>query len=259
MAGKLTTILYAIVGIPLLGLFLSKLGNSEANLVRYVYAKLCCGCWEYKGHSKLKGANFKKGNESLSSDGFGSKKSSVASYKSGIKRNQENEIPLTESNSNTSDMKSTGYENGDKPMDYSRIRVPISLTLFILTTYVMLGGVLFMLIEGDYIFGCMLLTLNKTIGSFCLFSLSIHNELISKNYFENVINYSHLITKKCLNKFKLNLLNFYVFFGFYISFIQFIQSNLVNPALLLSENFLFRQNFRTPELFIIVKLRNKYT
>ena len=39
-------------------------------------------------------------------------------------------------------------ESIDDSIDYSVVRVPISLTLFILTTYIMLGGFLFMIIEG---------------------------------------------------------------------------------------------------------------
>ncbi len=49
--------------------------------------------------------------------------------------------------------------------------------------------------------------------------LLITMNLTTKKYFEKVINYSHLLTKKCLNKFKffqinikLNLLNFYLSF-----------------------------------------------
>ncbi len=33
-------------------------------------------------------------------------------------------------------------------IDYSKVRVPVSLTIFILTSYVMAGGVLFKIVEG---------------------------------------------------------------------------------------------------------------
>lgn len=45
-------------------------------------------------------------------------------------------------------------ETSSDSIDYSKVRVPISLTLFILTTYIMLGGFLFMIIEGEHYFIC---------------------------------------------------------------------------------------------------------
>lgn len=65
-----------------------------------------------------------------------------------------------ETNSNTDQNQADDNENEviyiDQAINYSLIRVPISLTLFILTTYVMLGGVLFMVIEGNNFDLCLL-------------------------------------------------------------------------------------------------------
>lgn len=66
----------------------------------------------------------------------------------------------TDNNSSTDQNLADDDENQviyiDQPINYSLIRVPISLTLFILTTYVMLGGALFMAIEGSDCNVCLL-------------------------------------------------------------------------------------------------------
>ena len=52
----------------------------------------------------------------------------------------------------------------ENSLNLSNIRVPISLTLFILTTYILFGGALFMTIEGnlfDIIYGNIILCISK--------------------------------------------------------------------------------------------------
>ncbi len=46
-AGKITTIFYALVGIPMMLLCMANIGSSMANLFRFVYAKICCGYCNY--------------------------------------------------------------------------------------------------------------------------------------------------------------------------------------------------------------------
>ncbi|GIY90752.1 potassium channel subfamily K member 18 [Caerostris extrusa] len=51
-AGKVVTILYAIVGIPLLLLCLSNIGDAMAHSFKFIYWKVCCYCCPSPQHSQ---------------------------------------------------------------------------------------------------------------------------------------------------------------------------------------------------------------
>ncbi len=40
--GKIVTILYSLIGIPLTLIFLANIGDLMANVFRYLYSRLCC-------------------------------------------------------------------------------------------------------------------------------------------------------------------------------------------------------------------------
>jgi hypothetical protein len=58
-AGKIATIFYAIIGIPMMLLCLANIGTSMANFFRFLYAKVCCGYCNYvkRKNIRLKAAS----------------------------------------------------------------------------------------------------------------------------------------------------------------------------------------------------------
>lgn len=52
--GKIATIFYALIGIPMMLLCLANIGSSMANLFRFLYSKVCCGYCNYVRRRNIK-------------------------------------------------------------------------------------------------------------------------------------------------------------------------------------------------------------
>lgn len=53
-AGKIVTIFYALIGIPMILLCLANIGSSMATFFRFMYAKVCCGYCNYVKRRNLR-------------------------------------------------------------------------------------------------------------------------------------------------------------------------------------------------------------
>jgi hypothetical protein len=204
-AGKIATIFYAIVGVPMMLLCLANIGTSMANLFRFLYAKVCCGYCNYvkRRHIRMKAATLTSAAAShanaisyaaltstnlivnpsmqtiieqqkagMMGDSLGEKEALDASHLTNIiPANKLNPIPLNSKESelalklNPSESNKlvasagmaktpTGNEadlielfDESNSVDYRKITVPISITLFILSSYILLGGILFKTLE----------------------------------------------------------------------------------------------------------------
>lgn len=101
--GRLFTILYNVIGIPLLLVFLANIGDFLANSFKYIYSRLCCRWCRWRRRLSEKKKNQTVEKRSLWKD-------------------------------------DVGYESY---MPTERVDVPIVINLCVITVYLMLGGALF--------------------------------------------------------------------------------------------------------------------
>ena len=128
-AGRIVTILCALIGIPLTLLTVSNLGSIMATTLRFIYKSVCCGicCYCHRKPDRKALYNADSGypgaNKGLSTDLTGSsqKKSSVM---------------VTWQHGHL-----TGAENKNS------VSVPITLSVLLIAGYVIFGAVLFLLWE----------------------------------------------------------------------------------------------------------------
>jgi hypothetical protein len=185
--GKITTIFYSLIGIPMMLLCLANIGSSMANLFRFIYSKICCGYCNYvkRRNLRLKAAtltgvvgaaghgnaisyaaitttNFVFNNANQSEQFSSKQPSDITDF------NNENQVNsemnnLFDNNSNM-DKKSNGAGKLNKSPtpapelleifdennsdDYQKITIPISATLFVFSSYILFGGLLFKALEG---------------------------------------------------------------------------------------------------------------
>jgi hypothetical protein len=194
------TIVYAIIGVPMMLLCLANIGTSMANLFRFLYARVCCGYCNYvkKRHIRMKAAtlttaaashanaisyaalattnliinnaqnvmstidtaNLVSNNESAERMSLSKEESAAGTMPIDpataiiINENKKAKIPdlkydslkLAKSAQNENELMELFEETNS--IDYKKITVPISLTLFVLSSYILLGGILFKTIEG---------------------------------------------------------------------------------------------------------------
>lgn len=153
--GKIVTIFYAIFGIPMMLLCLANIGSSMANLFRFIYARVCCGYCNYVRRRNIR----MKAAATLSSAAAAGQANAAAAaaalslaaltsnnlitHASGDDKFSENE-KLRKSADATELIDLIDETN---VVDYKKITVPISITLSVLSSYVLLGGIFFKTLE----------------------------------------------------------------------------------------------------------------
>jgi hypothetical protein len=171
---------YALIGLPIFFLCAANTGSSMANAFRFIYSRICCGYCNYikMRRLKLRLLNFANSayasqpttptltNNNAGSDGVSNR---MLDYESdSIKPNyaQMNEV-------NRYVIEASINENSD----YRKITVPISVTIFVLGSYIIIGASLFStwehwtFLEGAYF---SFITMS-TIGAVFIFALFIGN------------------------------------------------------------------------------------
>ena len=152
--GRLVTILYALIGIPLTLLTVSNLGSIMATAFRFLYKNIICGicclCCQKPDRNKNLRAAMKYDAEN--GDPGASKRLTSESPDSSPKK-----APITVTWRH-------GIQRLLKTSDNKTVSVPICVSLLLITAYILFGAVLFTLWEEDW---------DLLIGSyFCFITLT---------------------------------------------------------------------------------------
>lgn len=179
-SGKIATMFYAIVGIPMMLVMQFNIGSSMANLFRFIYLKVCCGYCNY-----VKKRHIRKNTAALSA--IAAKHATVAIVKENIKSStppplskektgdvvdtttsvvdvEQPSKKIDEENAQETNSKKNKngvivqapneaqimdlFDTDSSSIDYKKVTVPISITLFVIISYIFLGGYLFKTLEG---------------------------------------------------------------------------------------------------------------
>lgn len=147
--GRLVTMFYALLGIPLTLLCLTNIGSSFAHCFRFFYKYLCqfmvCLCCP---SSYRKKRTFQGPTNTTTTPG------SMRSVSSKRSKPRDADISLVEQGNGGQDVPDKAYSADDpsnmKVTFKEEIRVPMSVSLIIITSYVFGGAVLFSLWEEDW-------------------------------------------------------------------------------------------------------------
>ncbi|XP_069699067.1 potassium channel subfamily K member 9 [Periplaneta americana] len=139
--GKVTTILYAIIGIPLFLLYLSNIGDILANSFKWTYAKLCLcqGCCRVSRRQQM------APQQTASVGGFMGAEDWRVQYVVGADNATATrpEQGGGEPEHDVSEGDETSSGGGEEPYDPQTVTVPVTLCLTIMVGYVCFGAVLF--------------------------------------------------------------------------------------------------------------------
>ncbi|CAF5011098.1 unnamed protein product, partial [Rotaria sp. Silwood1] len=129
--GKIMTMIYAIFGIPLMLLCLANIGSTMADAFRFIYCNICCSyCNMIKKRRNLRALQ----SVELSHNASSSITTTLAS----------NNSPEVSSNNIEAKPSTNVVEFVDNfTIDYRKTTIPISITLSLLSSYLILGAVLF--------------------------------------------------------------------------------------------------------------------
>ncbi|XP_063220306.1 TWiK family of potassium channels protein 18 [Bacillus rossius redtenbacheri] len=156
--GKLTTILYAIVGMPLFLLYLSNIGDILAKSFKWTYAKIClCRGWGTSRRRGLKARSYPQQKEEsrMPTHDFASTESNwKVDYMPGEINEDPNSIRLERVASDglsaddddadvEGDTESSESARYDQEYDPQTVTVPLTLCLAVMVGYVCFGAVLF--------------------------------------------------------------------------------------------------------------------
>nr|XP_027203323.1 two pore potassium channel protein sup-9-like [Dermatophagoides pteronyssinus] len=145
--GKLMTILYAIIGIPLMLLYLTNIGDILAKSFRYVYGGLC-SCKQSSNQLKQRNRLLLQRAVSAPTGTFGLNNHTSRMDDTGVGVGGYNYNDPTMMTMTTSIPSTTTTMTTIKFKENNRVHVPITLCLFILTGYVCGGGLLFSIWEN---------------------------------------------------------------------------------------------------------------
>lgn len=132
--GKIMTMIYAIFGIPLMLLCLANIGSTMADAFRFIYCNICCSyCHMVKKRRNLRALQSVELSHTTSSIPQSSTTTTLVSNHPQIPTNSLEQQPST-----------NVVEFVDNlSVDYRKVTIPISVTLSLLTSYLILGAVLF--------------------------------------------------------------------------------------------------------------------
>ncbi len=134
--GKIVTMVYAIFGIPLMLLCLANIGSTMADAFRFIYCNICCSyCNLVKKRRNLRALQTVELSHNSSS--------ALPSSPTGTTLTS-NTIPVGTSPNIQNQSSANFVEFVDNfNTDYRKTTIPISVTLSLLTSYLILGAVLF--------------------------------------------------------------------------------------------------------------------
>ncbi|CAF1545403.1 unnamed protein product, partial [Didymodactylos carnosus] len=172
--GKIATIIYAMFGIPLMLLCLANIGSTMADAFRFIYCNICCSyCNMVKKKRNLRALQSVELSHSavsgLNSGPYPTKTNnittSVASMNNktmvpGTNRKHPQDGDLSSDDQTTvthADLQQTGPTTTSSlqpppnvveivdnlSVDYRKVTIPISITLSLLSSYLIIGAVLF--------------------------------------------------------------------------------------------------------------------
>ncbi|CAF1144857.1 unnamed protein product [Adineta ricciae] len=131
--GKIVTMIYAIFGIPLMLLCLANIGSTMADAFRFIYCHVCCSyCNMVKKRRNLRAL------QSVELSHNPPSTSATSESLPGLSTN------ATEAPPSTNVVEFVDNFN----MDYRKTTIPISVTLSLLSSYLILGAILFSEWEG---------------------------------------------------------------------------------------------------------------
>jgi hypothetical protein len=134
--GKIMTMIYAIFGIPLMLLCLANIGSTMADAFRFIYCNICCSyCNMVKKRRNLRALQSVELSHNTSSSLPPSSPTTLVS----------NNLPTSSTNNIEQQQQPSAnvVEFFDNSLDYRKVTIPISVTLSLLTSYLILGAVLF--------------------------------------------------------------------------------------------------------------------
>ena len=144
--GKIVTMLYAVIGIPMMFLCLANVGSSMAYFFRFIYARICCSYCNYvKKINKRKRFKLATQMNVASFSALALAKNNKDYSDAAIKKEEEakNSKITSEQQAEIIDL----FEDSIS-VDYKKTTVPVSITLLILSSYIIVGGILFKTLEN---------------------------------------------------------------------------------------------------------------
>ncbi|CAH0549384.1 unnamed protein product [Brassicogethes aeneus] len=140
--GKITTIVYAIIGMPLFLLYLSNIGDIMARSFKWVYAN-CCLCRWCPGVSRRRAERrMRKNREQYVDYSSGESSKSSSNYRINIERPSSSSQTQESKESSVSD-EITEIDGDDESYDVQTVTVPITICLLIMVGYICGGALLF--------------------------------------------------------------------------------------------------------------------
>jgi hypothetical protein len=138
--GKIATMIYAIFGIPLMLLCLANIGSTMADAFRFIYCNICCSyCNLVKKRRNLRALQ----SVALSHNTMSSLPSTPTTT-TVTSNNLQTPANNPEQQQQQQQPSTNLVEFVDNPsVDYRKVTIPISVTLSLLSSYLILGAVLF--------------------------------------------------------------------------------------------------------------------